>query len=128
MARVAILADDLIWSTRLTGLVRGSGATPVAVRSAAALEAAVGAGARHAIVDLTALAYDPSAAIAAAARAGAIVLAIGPHDDVAVRKEALAAGAGRVLAYRKLADDGPATVAAWLAGSLPARPVEAGRP
>ena len=38
-ARVAILADDLIWATRLDGLVRGAGAEPVAVRSLAALEA-----------------------------------------------------------------------------------------
>jgi hypothetical protein len=40
---------------------------------------------------------------------------VGQHDDVALRKRALAAGAERVLAYRKLFDDGPATIEAWIA-------------
>ena len=45
-----------------------------------------------------------------AADAGARVLAVGPHDDLALRKRALAAGAEKVLAYRKLFEDGPATI------------------
>ncbi len=93
--RVAIVADDLIWSTRLAALVKGSGAEPVPVRSAAALEAALADGVGRAIVDLTARAYDPLAVIALAAAAGSPVLAIGPHDDHAARKAALAAGATR---------------------------------
>ncbi|MEX2184653.1 MAG: hypothetical protein WEC14_09420 [Chloroflexota bacterium] len=44
------------------------------------------------------------------------VLAVGQHDDRALRKRALDAGAYRVLAYRKLFEDGPASVAAFLAG------------
>jgi hypothetical protein len=72
-------------------------------------------GARFAIIDLTARAYDPFAAIEQAASAGAHVLAVGQHDDVALRKRALAAGAERVLAYRKLFEDGPATIEAWIA-------------
>ncbi|MFI5226923.1 MAG: hypothetical protein ACHQ3P_09640 [Candidatus Limnocylindrales bacterium] len=124
--RVAIVADDLIWSTRLAALVKGSGADPVPVRSAAALEAALADGVGRAIVDLTARAYDPLAAIAVVAAAGSPVLAIGPHDDHAARKAALAAGASRVLAYRKLAEDGPATVSAWLGGAA-ASPVGATR-
>ena len=127
-SRVAIVADDLIWSTRLAGLVKEGGAEPVAVRSAAALEAALDSGVRRAIVDLTARAYDPLAAIALAVGAGWSVLAIGPHDDHAARKEALAAGATRVLAYRKLADDGPATVAAWLGSTATVPPVGSTRP
>ena len=122
--RVVILADDLIWSTRLVADARSAGAEPVAVRTVAALVAAVRPDALDdaapTIVDLTARAYDGIEAIAAAARAGAVVLAVGQHDDVAVRKRALAAGASRVLAYRKLADDGPATIRAWLDGA--ARP------
>jgi DNA-binding response OmpR family regulator len=125
--RVAIVADDLIWSTRLAALVQGSGAEPVPVRSSAALEAAFDDGVDRAIVDLTARAYDPLAAIALAAAAGAPVLAVGPHDDRDARKAALAAGAARVLAYRKLADDGPATVAAWLGTAAPAWSVGATR-
>ena len=49
------------------------------------------------IVDLTARAYDGIAAIAEAHAAGRPVLAVGQHDDVALRRQALAAGADRVL-------------------------------
>ena len=66
------------------------------------------------LVDLTASNYDPIAAIERAASAGRRVLAVGQHDDAAYRKRALAAGAERVYAYRKLFEDGPATLAAWL--------------
>ena len=119
--RVVVLADDLIWSTRLVAAVRAAGAEPLAVRTqgalVSALEAVAGpsrAGSGFAIVDLTARAYDGVEAVAAARRSGARVLAVGQHDDVDLRKRALAAGATKVLAYRKLADDGPATIAAWL--------------
>ena len=44
------------------------------------------------------------------------MLAVGQHDDLELRKRALARGADRVLAYRKLADDGPATISAWMDG------------
>ena len=111
---VAIVADDLIWSTRLSGLVEGAGVAAHVVRSVDALEAAVRGGTRRVVVDLTARSYDPLAAISTAAAGGASVLAVGPHDDHAARKEALAAGAVRVLAYRKLADDGPAAIGRWL--------------
>ena len=67
------------------------------------------------IVDLTARAYDGVEAIAAARAAGRPVLAVGQHDDQVLRKRALAAGADRVYAYRKLFEDGPATLAAWIA-------------
>jgi hypothetical protein len=42
-------------------------------------------------------------------------LAVGQHDDLPLRKRAVAAGAERVLAYRKLHEDGPAVIAAFLA-------------
>ena len=67
------------------------------------------------IVDLTARAYDGVEAIAAARAAGRPVLAVGQHDDQVLRKRAMAAGADRVYAYRKLFEDGPATLAAWIA-------------
>ena len=111
-ARVAILADDLIWSTRLAAAVSQAGGVPVRVRRIEDLFAAL-EDARHVIVDLTARAYDPQRAVAEAA-ARARVLAVGQHDDVAGRKAALAAGAERVLAYRKLFEDGPAVIRAWL--------------
>ena len=67
------------------------------------------------IVDLTARAYDGVEAIIVAHAAGRPVLAVGQHDDIALRKRALAAGADRVYAYRKLFEHGPATLAAWIA-------------
>ena len=67
------------------------------------------------IVDLTARAYDGVESIVVARAAGRPVLAVGQHDDLALRKRARAAGADRVYAYRKLFEDGPATLAAWIA-------------
>ena len=66
-------------------------------------------------MDLTARAYDPLVAIERGVSSGAHVLAVGQHDDVDLRKQALARGADRVLAYRKLFEDGPATIEAWMA-------------
>jgi CheY-like chemotaxis protein len=122
--RVLVVADDLIWAERLAGFVHAAGATAVRVRTPATLDAAlasygdpdvVGA----AIVDLTARAYDGIDVVGRVAAAGRPVLAIAQHDDHALRKRALAAGATRVLAYQKLADDGPAVIATFL-GTGPA--------
>jgi hypothetical protein len=123
---VAILADDLIWATRLADLVRGAGALPVPVRTLVALEAAF-AGVDRVIVDLTALAYDGVAAVALATAAGQRVLAVGQHDDVDLRRRAIAAGAERVHPYRRLFEDGPRQIGAWLAptgASTPAPTLE----
>jgi hypothetical protein len=94
--------------------VRGAGALAVPVRSAAAFGAAL-PDVDRAIVDLTAREYDGIAAIESATAAGRPVLAVGQHDDRLVRQRALAAGAGRVYAYRRLFEDGPRQVGAWLA-------------
>ena len=110
---VAVLADDLIWSTRLADALRAAGAEPRSVRSLASLRDALPAVDRV-VVDLTARAYDGVQAIEAARGAGLPVLAVGQHDDNELRKRALAAGADRVFAYRKLFEDGPATLGAWL--------------
>jgi len=112
--RVLILADDLIWADRLTRAVAVAGSSPVAVGTRVAFDAELG-DAVAAIVDLTARAYDGIDAIERAAGSGVRVLAVGQHDDHATRKRALAAGAERVLAYRKLFEDGPDTIAAFLA-------------
>lgn len=111
--RVAVLADDLIWSTRLATALRAAGAEPRPVRSLASLQQALPEVDRV-VVDLTARAYDGVAAIELAHAAGLPVLAAGQHDDHELRKNALAAGADRVYAYRKLFEDGPATLGAWL--------------
>jgi hypothetical protein len=96
--------------------VRGAGADAVPVRSATAFEAAL-PDVDRAIVDLTARAYDGIGAIASAAAAGRPVLAVGQHDDRVSRQRALAAGASRVYAYRRLFDDGPRQIGAWLAAT-----------
>jgi hypothetical protein len=124
---IAILADDLIWATRLAALVRAADALPVAVRSLAALGTTLADGVERVIVDLTARAYDGVDAIAMAVEAGAAVLAVGQHDDVELRRRALAAGASRFVPYRLLAEaSGPAVVARW-AATAPAKS-EAVRP
>ena len=111
--RVLILADDLIWGTRLAEGVRRAGAVPAAARSPEAFATQLAA-ADAAVVDLTSLAYDGLTMIAAARDAGVPVLAVGQHDDHILRRDALAVGADRVFAYRKLFDDGPATIRRWL--------------
>jgi hypothetical protein len=98
--RVIVLADDLIWQSRLVDHLRAAGAEPVRARGLDGLERAL-----------------PSAGVAAIERAtaaGARVLAVGQHDDHELRRRAREAGAERVLAYRKLFEDGPTTLATWL--------------
>ena len=111
--RIAVLAQDLIWQDRLARSVEAAGAEPMRAKTAQEFDLAL-VGADHAIIDLTARAYDPLVAIERAVAAGAHVLAVGQHDDLEGRKRALARGADRVLAYRKLFDDGPATIEAWV--------------
>jgi CheY-like chemotaxis protein len=137
--RVIVLADDLIWATRLVGQLRTLGVDPVRVGSADAFASALadpalaasalaapapagpeGVRPTHAVVDLTARSYDGLAAVRLAATAGLPVLCVGQHDDHAQRRAALAAGAERVFAYRKLFEDGHATLAAWLGVPAPA--------
>ena len=84
------------------------------MRALAALRGAL-AEVDRVIVDLTARAYDGVEAIEVARAAGVAVLAVGQHDDHDLRKRALSAGADRVYAYRKLFEDGPAALGAWLA-------------
>ncbi|HSL77380.1 MAG TPA: hypothetical protein VK867_10555 [Candidatus Limnocylindrales bacterium] len=112
--RVAILAQDLIWSDRLARAVQAAGAEPARAKTAPEFDRALVC-ADLAIVDMTASAYDPLTAIERARSSGARVVAVGQHDDIDLRKRALARGAERVYAYRKLFEDGPATISAWLA-------------
>jgi DNA-binding NarL/FixJ family response regulator len=118
---VVILADDLIWATRLDAAISAAGARPRAARRIADLERLLApggedaAGAGFAIIDLTARAYDGLEAIRIATGTGARVVAVGQHDDAALRRAALAAGAERVFTYRALFEDGPRTLGAWLA-------------
>ena len=116
---VAILADDLIWSTRLADVVRGIGRSPITVRDLPGLTAALPRSS-EVVVDLTARAYDGIAAVGAAATAGHRVLCVGQHDDRELRQRAIDAGAERVYAYRVLFERGPETLRGWLGGATPA--------
>ena len=115
---VIIVADDLIWSSRLASIVARAGGWARTVAGEAAVDDAfAGPAGRPAlvIVDLGGRRYDGVAAVAAARSAGVPAIAIGPHEDVALRKRALAAGARRVYANSKMHAEGPALVRAWLA-------------
>jgi len=130
VTRIALVADDLIWASRLTDAIRRAGAEPRRLSPAAVLADARGdrhssdldgqvavtatEGCDGAIVDTALMTADPMVVIAALHGLGLPTLAVADHDDVGLRKRALAAGAGKVLAYRKLFDDGPATIAAWV--------------
>ena len=116
--RVGVLADDLIWRSRLDAQLRTIGAEPALASTLVELEGVLDR-VDAVVVDLTARRYEGLDAVRRATTGGRRVLAIGQHDDHNLRRRALEAGAERVLAYRKLADDGPATLARWLA----ARPV-----
>lgn len=119
--RVAILAQDLIWSDRLARAVQAAGAEPARAKTAPEFDRALVC-ADLAIIDMTASAYDALSAIERARSTGARVVAVGQHDDIDMRKRALARGAERVYAYRKLFEDGPATISRWLSRSPAAGP------
>jgi DNA-binding NarL/FixJ family response regulator len=101
---VRVVADDLIWASRLNAAVQRAGATPVRE------------GGEAVIVDLNGRAYDGIAAVAAAAQSGGTVIAVAQHDDAATRRRALTAGARRVFSYNKMFSDGPKIVADLVAG------------
>lgn len=118
--RIVILADDLVWATRLEHLVRAAGARPAMTRDMSGLQRLLDDPDRAAgvVVDLTARAYDGVEAVALAARAGRRVLAAGQHDDLELRRRALAAGAAQVLPYARLHAAGPALLRAWVASLI----------
>ena len=105
--RVLVAADDLIWASRLRAAVERAGAVPVAHG---------GDGPRGAVVDLGLRGQDATEFITALVVAGVPVIAVGQHDDLALRKRALVAGATRVYSYDKLFRDGPEIIRAWLDG------------
>lgn len=114
---VAILADDLIWSTRLADLVRRADRRATVVRTVPALAAALPE-ASDVIIDLTSRTYDGVSAVEIAARGGHRVLCVAQHDDITLRKRAIGAGADRVYAYRLLAERGAQTMRTWLAHGI----------
>ena len=99
MKTVRVVADDLIWASRLAAAVERAGAAPVRD------------GGDAVVVDLNGRTYDGVQAVAAAVASGKPTIAVGQHEDIALRKRALAAGARRVYSYNKMHTDGPRLVA-----------------
>ncbi len=124
-AAAIILADDLIWSSRLAAGLRALGVAPTVVAGLAPFERSLST-ADHAVIDLTARAYDGLEAVSLAAAAGAVVLCVAQHDDAELRRAALAVGARRVVPYRTMFERGPETLRRWLSEpatqSVPATP------
>jgi hypothetical protein len=117
---VIVLADDLIWASRLVAAVKNAGSVAVAVRNHAELTRALDGSVEETpvLIDLNGRAYDAIALIELAAEEGHPVVAVGQHEDVDLRKRALGAGAIRVFSYNKLFTDGPAVVTKLLQGEL----------
>jgi DNA-binding response OmpR family regulator len=124
---VAVLADDLIWASRLVAAVERTGASAARLTTLDALrtvlaaddeaELARGEEAQRllgVIVDLNGRRYDGAEGVAAARSAGKPVIAVAEHDDQVTRRRALDAGAQRVFSYNKLFTDGPAVIGRWL--------------
>ena len=118
--RIAVLADDLIWATRLADGVRRAGGNPVPLRTAPAFASTL-AEVDGALVDLTARAYDGLDALRAAGVAGVPAIAVAQHDDAPLRRAAKDAGASRVHAYRALFEHGERELSRWLASIGAAR-------
>lgn len=118
-----ILADDLIWATRLAGQGRTLGAAVVTLSGFRDLEALVARGPlreRDLIaIDTTARGFEPESAVRSSASIGR-TLALAQHDDPALRAALLEAGALRVMPYRALFERGHAILAELLGLPLPA--------
>ena len=121
--RLLVLADDLIWSTRLEGQGRTLGATVQRFTTTEPLMTALAAEpatpADLVAIDATARAYDAEAAVRAVAATGARVLALVQHDDPEGRASLIAAGAVRAMPYRALFERGHAILAGLLDLSVP---------
>jgi phage terminase large subunit-like protein len=122
--RLLVLADDLIWATRLEGQGRTLGARVERFTTTQPLIAALAAlpatPSDLVAIDATARAYDAEAAVRTVAATGARVLALVQHDDPEGRASLIAAGAVRAMPYRALFERGHAILAGLL--DLPVPP------
>ena len=108
-----------MWATRLVSQAERAGATARIARDVTSLEAAVEeAPAGLVVVDLGSHRFDGVAAVSASAAHRIPVIAVSQHEDHALRKRALDAGAARVYAYAKMHADGASLLREWL--SVPA--------
>jgi hypothetical protein len=127
--RLFVLADDLIWATRIEGQGRTLGALVVRHSTLDGLTAALAGStaAPHDLVaiDATSRSYAPADAVARATAAGWRVLALVQHDDPTTRTALITAGAARAMPYRALFERGHAILAEML--DLPVPPVAGSR-
>jgi hypothetical protein len=124
--RLLVLADDLIWATRLEGQGRTLGADVQRFTTSAPLLAALAAHPATSndlvAIDASARAYDAEAAVQEVAATGARVLALVQHDDPEGRASLVAAGAVRAMPYRALFERGHAILAGLLDLPVPPAP------
>jgi DNA-binding NarL/FixJ family response regulator len=121
---VVVVADDLMWSSRLAEAVRRAGGTPVVLTSDTELAVALEAhdvgespSLSAAVVDMATRRLDPVRAIERVTAARLPVIAVAQHDDQVTRRRAMAAGASRVFSYNKFFTDGTLLVERWLTAS-----------
>ncbi len=99
-AQVVVADDDLLFSSRLSAALAAFGYRPVVVRSEAALDEAMRAGPRAAIVNLALRGFDAAAAIRRlkldAATRGIPLLGFCGHRDAGRARAARAAGCDAV--------------------------------
>lgn len=124
---MVVVADDLMWSTRISEAVRRAGGVAVPLATESELGLALEAfeqGDVHsisgAIVDLASRRLDGIAAVERIAAARLPVIAVAEHDDQLTRRRARSAGALRVFSYRKFFEDGTRLVEGWLVANAPA--------
>ena len=99
---VLALGADLLFASRLESIVTRAGANFATARSAEELRTRLDSP-TLVLIDLGARGLDLAAAVQSAREAGArVVVAYGPHKDVAARRRALDAGCDRWLANSKL--------------------------
>jgi hypothetical protein len=113
LGHIVVLAQDLIWATRLLSLLKAAGADGKQAKTLREFEAELPQSDR-AIVDLTASSYEPLEAVALAAHQGVDVVCVGQHEDLQMRRRAVAAGATRVWTYNQVHGHGPTLVGRWL--------------
>lgn len=110
--RVGVLADDLIWASRLAAAAEQAGALPVRLTGRDALVEALDGPFRPValLVDLAGRRFDPLDGIWVASEAGLPVLAVGQHEDLDLRHRALEAGARGWISYNAFYRRGPTRV------------------
>jgi DNA-binding NarL/FixJ family response regulator len=112
---IAVLADDLIWSSRICAAVEHAGAVAARQRGTEAVVRSLASGASAAVIDLNGRAYDGLAAVAEAVASGRPVVAIGQHEDLETRRQALDAGALAFYSYNRFFREGPTLIQKLLA-------------